>query len=642
MDNDLYSIAFQLQSTNIVRILDDICSGVDYSSTTDPNVIVEIYYAQQLISKNMCLGVWDDMRLSLYKANIQKLPLAVGKYMSAVTDDNWGDILQKTRRENKRRLIDIFTSYKTYENVSSEKIRSLLEDHTLPLRYVLMHRVLVNQYSNEIIQYMKSTPETAELLLSLIERDRSDRKYFFPQSLSDADKTSILEGYIGWENANPNYLKLITNSSGNSSLKISDEVKYAAKTRYDQMMNNHFAEYPGIMFGVNVGFSKEQADIVNASREGNIITVNHSTRWIDDNLDFPTLLNNFIYVFGYVDSNFRSRFPVLKSQLGIEGMFGIKGEREYITGIAHNQLSLMFSMQMKGYCKHLSKLGIDIEQIFKWFFETYLFEEFGISGFIFNASSDGTTTLEKIRNIAAEIDGVLKQFKLYCKHNHINRDLLTISSEPVLFDDVPSLISDKYAYFGSDECQNIGYLLCSDQVLLNHTTKHNGEYRNFFELVLEEDLSLDEFMSFQQNDIQKLTNYGVISIESGKIIPNLRRIYIFKELYENEVICQHHVRFEDAKDEIKTMISMGELRSESTLFSVPEAQYLNYMLNKKEFSNGHDLRNRYIHSAYPLDSRTQELDYLELLKIMALIIIKINDDICTSSDTKSAFANSAQ
>lgn len=64
-------------------------------------------------------------------------------------------------------------------------------------------------------------------------------------------------------------------------------------------------------------------------------------------------------------------------------------------------------------------------------------------------------------------------------------------------------------------------------------------------------------MPFQQNDIQKLANYGVISIDSGKIIPNPRRIHIFKELYENEVICQHHVQFEDAKDEIKTMISMG-------------------------------------------------------------------------------------
>lgn len=642
MDNDLYNIAFHLQSTNIVQILDDICSGVDYSSTTDPNIIVEIYCAQQLISKDMCLGVWDDMRLSLYKANIQKLPLAVGKYMSAVTDDNWEDILQKTRVENKRRLIDIFTSYKTYENVSSEKIRNLLEDHTLPLRYVLMHRALVNQYSNEIIQYMKSTPETAELLLSLIERDRSDRKYFFPQSLSDTDKNSILENYIGWENANPNYLKLITNSSGNSNLRIFDETKRAAKDRYDKLMDNHFAEHTGMMFGVNVVFSKGQTDVSNISRDGNILTASYSTRWIDDNLDFPTLLNNFIHVFGYVDSNFRSRFPALKSQLGIESMLGIKGEREYITGIVHKQLSLLFSMQMKGYRNHLSNLGIDIEQIFKWFFKTYLFEEFGISDYIFNASSDGTTTLEKIRNISAEIDGVLKQFKLYCKHDHIDRGLLTISSEPVLFEDVPSLISDKYAYFGSEECKNIGYLLCSDQALLNHTTKHNGEYRNFFELVQDEDLCLDEFMPFQQNDIQKLANYGVISIDSGKIISNPRRIHIFKELYENEVICQHHVQFEDAKDEIKTMISMGELRSESTLFSVPEAQYLNYMLNKKEFSNGHDLRNRYIHSAYPLDSRTQELDYLELLKIMTLIIIKINDDICTSSDTKSTFANSAQ
>lgn len=117
-------------------------------------------------------------------------------------------------------------------------------------------------------------------------------------------------------------------------------------------------------------------------------------------------------------------------------------------------------------------------------------------------------------------------------------------------------------------------------------------------------------------------------------------MHILKELYENDVICLHHVLCEDVRAEIEAMILSGKLRTESTLFSAPEAQYLNYMLNKKEFSNGLDLRNRYIHSSYPLDDR-QELDYIELLKIMVLIIIKINDDICTSIDSGTTFMSPA-
>lgn len=67
---------------------------------------------------------------------------------------------------------------------------------------------------------------------------------------------------------------------------------------------------------------------------------------------------------------------------------------------------------------------------------------------------------------------------------------------------------------------------------------------------------------------------------------------------------------------------------EDTLFSRPEQDYLNYILNKSEFSNGLDLRNKYSHDTCSLDERTQRKDYLILKKIMAFIIIKINEEFC--------------
>ena len=643
MNDDLYRMAACLLSTNIVQVLDDICSGADYSKITDSNIIVEIYYAQQLIPSNLSQSIWDSTKLPLYRENISRMSSIIGKYMSSITDDNWGNILQETRFENKASLIDIFSIYKAYKRVSGKTIRNLLENQTISLYHILTQRTLVSQYSDEISQYMKSTPETAELLLTLIEKDGGDsKKLLFPQALSKEDKTSILESYIDWDNANPNYIKLIKNSSGNSSLKISDELKNAAQIRYNQMMDELFKKHPGIEYGIYVRFNENQTEVSNCRFEGNDLIASYSTRWIDSNPDFPTLLNNFIYVFGYVDSNFRSSFPAKKSELGIaETGLGVRGEREYTTGFAHQQFSSLYSLQMRGYCQYLNDtLGIDFEQIFKWFFNIYLSEEFNIDGFVFNASSEGTTTLEKIRNLASEIDGILKQFKLYCKHKHINRDLIIISSEHVPFEEVPSLVSSKYVYSGSAECQNIGRLLCSDQALLNYTPNHKGKYRNFLELVHAETLSFAEFFPFQRENILLLADYGTISIENGIIIPNPNRMHILKELYENDVICLHHVLCEDIRAEIEAMILAGELRTESTLFSTPEAQYLNYMLNKKEFSNGLDLRNRYIHSSYPLDDR-QKLDYIELLKIMVLIIIKINDDICTSIDSETTFVSPA-
>lgn len=49
---------------------------------------------------------------------------------------------------------------------------------------------------------------------------------------------------------------------------------------------------------------------------------------------------------------------------------------------------------------------------------------------------------------------------------------------------------------------------------------------------------------------------------------------------------------------------------------------------KKEYSNGLDLRNKYAHDTCPLDEKTQQYDYWELQKIMVLIILKINEELC--------------
>ena len=76
------------------------------------------------------------------------------------------------------------------------------------------------------------------------------------------------------------------------------------------------------------------------------------------------------------------------------------------------------------------------------------------------------------------------------------------------------------------------------------------------------------------------------------------------------------------------MITNGDLRYESTLFSTPEQAYLNFQLNRSEFSNGLDLRNKYIHSSYSQDAQVQEQDYDRLLRIMALVVMKINEEFC--------------
>lgn len=101
---------------------------------------------------------------------------------------------------------------------------------------------------------------------------------------------------------------------------------------------------------------------------------------------------------------------------------------------------------------------------------------------------------------------------------------------------------------------------------------------------------------------------------------------ILKDLYDYEVVCDY--KMPSYRSVLDEMVEKGKLARSSTLFSKPEVDYLNYALNKSSFSNGLDLRNKYLHATYLMDVAVQYRDYIELLKIMVLIIIKINDEFC--------------
>ena len=76
------------------------------------------------------------------------------------------------------------------------------------------------------------------------------------------------------------------------------------------------------------------------------------------------------------------------------------------------------------------------------------------------------------------------------------------------------------------------------------------------------------------------------------------------------------------------LIERDDLSEGRTLFSIPEQQYLDFILNKATYSDGLDLRNKYSHGTTSTNEAKHFENYLEFLKIMVLIIIKINEEFC--------------
>ena len=104
---------------------------------------------------------------------------------------------------------------------------------------------------------------------------------------------------------------------------------------------------------------------------------------------------------------------------------------------------------------------------------------------------------------------------------------------------------------------------------------------------------------------------------------------ILRDLNNNEVGSYYHYPL-DFQEEVIKMVSEGIIKFENTLFSKTEQAYFNFFLNKKEFTNGLDLRNSYSHGtqANPEEKEKHEHSYYIYLKLIFLTLFKkIDDDL---------------
>lgn len=623
--NDL-SCGFYLK-----RIEDVICDFMIEKKRVDINEIIELYNIQQFFQNRIYSIHWTKQQLSDYKKIVSNFSKIIGIFFSKIDIDkieNMFDAICCNYRDDFWKLIE---KYRVYDKISVEQFRDITLNKHFLLKDVLKCKNIVKKFSCEIVAYMVKNPFCAEIMLSyyLEKRDRNIESLYFPVKLSNEKKILILDKYITSNSPNINYLKLVFDSNSTNNLYLSDRLKLKAKRKYNEEMEALYKEGTGFKYGVQVSFSNKIDEESKFETDNNrILSVSYSAKWIKENLDYPTLLNNFIYLFGYTDMQFRSLHVSRESQMSvIEKNLGIKGRKEYTTGIAFRQIQILAQLQMIGYCNELEKYNIYLEDIIEWFFCIYLEEEFSVKDFSFNKSSRTASYLEKCRNIAAEFDNLLKRFRIYCEDGGIDEELLHISTEHIFIKDIPSMVGSKYIYPHGNAYQIISKLLFDKQSILHDLPKLSNNYDSFCSLLRKENVYYDIFEDHQISSIGRLIDYNIIKIDDKKrIIPNWKKIFILNELYQHDVVCFSYMK--KYQSVIMELNKMGLVEFSSSLFSRPEQDYYNYLFNKSKFDNGLDIRNRYVHGTQRVDENQNKKDYFIFLRIMILIVIKINEEFC--------------
>lgn len=594
------------------------------------NDLLELYNIKLYFENDLFLTRWTKEIKNEYSKIIENNWCLLREKLLKIDDQNIEEILSNLEYRYKSNFWDLINNLSLSNRLSRSKFNDVLNKYPYHINYILLQKKLVNRFDTEIKNFLLTYQKTAEIMLSKYEEKQLNKnasKYLFPKSLSLADKENIINSYLENEDANLNYIRLIENSKDSNDLRLSAKTRLKAKKKSDELNNEIMENGHTWDVGVQVGFSKDQEEPVLFNNEQGVLEATYSEKLIDTLKDDLSLFYAFRHFFGYTDETHLIALVNKSSELDVMESIFMKSKNAYETGEAFRRKEILSTLQLHIFNDYLSRNKNSIENLINSFVE-HLNKCISPNNIIFKVIDLDSPFLEKIRTLLPEFEFLLKQYKTFADEGTIDLELIQISSTPLRFSEVTSLSKIKYIYSNDNLILQLKHQFFSDQSHLFYTDTYKSKYHNLFDLITLENVTINDFKNYQKDSINSLIedNYLKINEENNIEIDRIILIYIIRELHRNQVISYwHYPRI--VRDEIDLLIQNKTATVENTLLSNQEKNYFNYYLNKKEFTNGYDLRNKYLHGTNTFSENQHKKDYYLLIKIIILTLLKIEDDI---------------
>ncbi|WP_406795337.1 hypothetical protein [Bacillus velezensis] len=498
---------------------------------------------------------------------------------------------------------------------------------------------LVMKYDVELREYMLINPEgsTNLLLDKYLLKHRSEREEsYLPQSLTTEDKEKIISTYIDLDKPNLNYTRLLSNVQNTKEFALDTRVKLKAKRVSERLERELFKDGSGRGTEIIVEFKENVEGTVKQHFTLSKVGTEVDKGWLESNLDNPTLLNNFIYIFEFVNNDMVSKFPYNEIYASVFERFGFAHEKEYKTCTAFSIRESLSLAQMHVYYSFLKSKNKDLEAIIEWFFNVYLKEEFYIEDFTIKLPPIDNPNFEKCKSIFPTIESIIKKYRFYLEDGYIDEELVQMESKPLPFSECPSMTKDRYVYIApnNDEAIILRNIMFSDQSNLTYFPNYGDiQYNTLIEKLTTDKLYLHDIEDYQKSSLDWLIEHDYVTVNDDNeiMLVNRNRTLIHYYIHINGVVVTSKLT-NALKQEVDKLLNERVLVSENTLLTRQESNYIDYYLNKKNFINGYDLRNKYLHGTSSSYENENEhyVNYLHALRLLITIMIKINDDLCTA------------
>jgi len=606
-----------------------ILRNFDSTKKHSLNDIIELYHITQYLDNDLFPPrriendeqQFKDLRKSIWET--------ISKFWKNIDNLNFINLFQEIEVGYKPAFWQLMEIFTTYKNISKECFEEVLKHNSFSIWDILNQKKLINHFGEIIKTYMLNYDLAAEILLKKYEESSFSKseELYIPNCLSLSDKEQIILNYLKSDKANLNYVRLIVQST-DRGLQISSTTRLQAM-KLEEKLNDEIFEYSYIStIPTQLMIVPEQLEPVLITTDDGIRKISYGYKWLEIHTDVESLFHVFTSLFNYTDIFGSITLYSKRSELDLLEKIVIKGKNEYLYGMAYLEKNNLAYAQLNLFSNYLENNNNSIEELISRFVNEILVGKYGLLNLRFFFPSKSSTFLEKIRFLLPETESLLKQFKLFSETLSIEHELLEISSNPLFIGSIPSLTTRKYVYGTGEKFEELCFHFFSDQSFLWNIEPFKRKYNNLYALLKNENVKLGDFEVWQQDTINKLISEGILFINQNGHVKFWDELFIFiiGLLHHNEFVCYWSFS-EVGRSIIDYMHEKGLIYFGDTLFSEPETKYLNYHLNKKEFSNSLDLRNKYSHGTNPNNEVGHKKDYYTVLKVLILILLKIEHDL---------------
>lgn len=595
------------------------------------NDLLEFYNIKLHFDSALFLKKWSALDKSSYIRIVEENWATLKNRFLEIRDLNIREIIDDLEYHYQNNFWELINNLKIYEHISNSIFIGILKEFPYQIHYILLHNNIVKKFNEAIREFLLSYKNSAELLLSQFEEKKRDNKltkYYFPKNLSLKDKENIISSYLDRDDSNLNYIRLAEKSKHSNDLKLSDKIIYKAKKRSEEQNNEILEKGHTWSIGVEIRLNKDQDEPVKYQNINGLLEATYSEKYLDEIETQVALFKIFSNLFLYTDETSLISLVSKPSELNImESEIYLRSKNDYEVGVIFRQKEMLSNVQLGLFEGYLRTKNNGIEYLINSFI-LHINKLIKPNNLMFQVRILDLPELEKIRNILPDFDFLLKQYNALANDEAINIEFLQGSSKSIGFNQITSLNNIKYVYSNDQQILHIKHIFFSDQSHMYYTETFGTKYTNLFDLLTKETVNLNDFASHQKDTIQSLVKEGylIINKDNNVKIDKITTIYIIRELHRNQLLNYwYYPKF--VRDEINLLIEEGRLFNKNTLFSEEEVKYLNFYLNQKMYTNGYDLRNKYLHGTNTQSEQQHKDDYYLILKIIILTLLKIEDDI---------------